>query len=369
MIRQGSLLAFNGTTSSKDVKKEAFEKRMLFLFSDMIILAKPDISSNKNQNDKFTYCSSLLLDGIEVIDEAELVNSFSLKEINSDNIICTFIAENDKEKKSEFIQDIDDALWKRFLAWRSVSLFNKENYVPDLESKILKTGSLNIQRNNTWKLYQSELNVTELRLFGISKKPLKLNTLKANVILLPIMDRPFCLEISLSSRTYYLAAESESERLLWVNTIRNSIRKQLQNLKEPEKSPEGDKKTPKRDSKVLLSSLKKTRPIRTKNTGSRKDKKKSIIYKDSLSENKFKKCIAQLKDGSLIIEKAKKELETYDSSSLTFEHQITEIKDSERTLFVLEITSENQSFNFATETKEDLEDWIEKLSASKKNKT
>jgi len=112
-----------------------------------------------------------------------------------------------------------------------------------INGDVIKEGMLHKQtRKGDWKIKLCQLIGSEFRWLSNDPSnykedkelpaPRSIFTLKSNVTLWPVMDRPFCFAISASRGCFYFAATSGTERMSWVNTIRSCIRKHLQQIKE-----------------------------------------------------------------------------------------------------------------------------------------
>jgi len=362
-----------------------------------------------DQDIQFKYCTSISLEGLEVIDveHHEVESAFALKEIDSDKIVCLFSAESGKSK-TDFLHDVDDAVWKRLQAWRSISFGSMEVSEPSstAEGEPNKRGLLHKQkRNGDWKVKLCELVGSEFRWYDPAgfkdnkQVAQSLFTLKAsNVTLWPVMDRPFCFVITVPRGSYYFSAESGTERLVWINSIRNAIRnairKQLQDIKETkdaekkpgkeEKKMEKEEKKMEKEEKItekeekksrsssvlsargektpaVLASIKKGGKLRSR-TLSKGTKKKVTLFKEH-QPDKYKKYSAVVKEGRLFLEKDKKEQSIELLLLHTIDTHIEEVttKEPGSNLFVFEIIGDTRKDRLGVETREEAQDWTDRL--------
>eukprot|EP01125_Pyxidicula_operculata_P008325 TRINITY_DN2802_c0_g1_i5.p1 TRINITY_DN2802_c0_g1~~TRINITY_DN2802_c0_g1_i5.p1 ORF type:complete len:1190 (+),score=298.97 TRINITY_DN2802_c0_g1_i5:430-3570(+) len=168
-IRQGALSIFQGDISSLDAENmpmKNFKQRYIFLFNDMVLATKKTFSSGggsgisqkinwpgnvfkrggvsdsyesdiytldelkDNDELQFKYSSLLPLEGLEVIDYADNAATnkyyFALKECDADKVKFV-VAAKDAKTKSDFLQDVDDAIWNKLKAKRSHYKIEKSN--------------------------------------------------------------------------------------------------------------------------------------------------------------------------------------------------------------------------------------------------
>uniref|UniRef100_A0A6B2KX38 DH domain-containing protein n=1 Tax=Arcella intermedia TaxID=1963864 RepID=A0A6B2KX38_9EUKA len=435
-VRLGSLLTWEEPLTSiemKELKQSQLRKRFVFVFNDMILLTKREtailnkITGSKQDDDtfkledlqaeqdiQFKYVSSISVDNLELIDIEHhdgIESAFALKETSSDRIACVFSASSQK-LKMDFLHDVDDNLWKKLQAWRSITIGSKK--IPEVVSQQppIKRGLLHKRtKNGEWKVKLCELSETQFQWFdpaGFKDKQTDVSgsflwILKANnVTLWPVMDRPHCFMVTTPQVSYYFCAETGTERLNWVNSIRNSIRKQAMELKDeqekkPEEKPEKTERSLDRserlnklerdaqktrsysvstarglekassDSSSVLSSIKKPK-LRTKS--SKKDNRKRVLYKKH--KDKYNKYSATIKDGKLILEKDKKQQIINLILVHKVETHIEEVKMVEAgktiSLYVFDIVGDVKTERLGTETKDEAQEWIEKIQKAKERK-
>jgi len=94
--------------------------------------------------------------------------------------------------------------------------------------------------------------------------------LRVSISILPVSDKPFSMEIKLPKDCLVVSAESEGERLEWINTIRNIIRKRLEVKKDDPKM-----------NQIFI-----TPEIKPKNKKADKKKRLSLGFYNSLNEKK-----------------------------------------------------------------------------------
>jgi len=293
--------------------------------------------------------------------------------------VCILVADSQKTKY-DYINDIDEAIWKLLQAYRSMVFGNieDEKIIPvNATDEIILTDKLHKQnRHSEWKIKDCKLVGTDFQWFGTdnTKTPGSLSFLKANITLIPVMDRPYCFSIGVDRGLFNFSASSGSKRMSWVNKMRSVIRLQLKVFREqiPQKTVETSKPKNKNKTssgkvdpiekpieKVKEKKGKKDRELKGK---SKKLVKNGVMYKEQDS-GRFKKYNAVLKEGFLILskEKDKKVLVSYDLLLCSVSSTIKEIKpkkESGLTFYTAEFISEMRKDILGTESKEDLEEWL-----------
>ncbi|XP_049849751.1 guanine exchange factor for Rac 30-like [Schistocerca gregaria] len=243
------------------IQQKSLRTRYFFLFNDLLLcskeqtgvlgkkrgLALSDIDSLRNSDVQFRclYVIELMDLIINEIPEVNKVkNIFELVMPSGKKIT---LATPTSKLKDEWVGDLDEMIMKCLENHRSrveIPLEEEQacekNFSHDASLRIPTfTGPL-FKRNlaGHWKkkhfvligdiLYYYDNILSSMN--DSSEPKGKIYLLFTSVTFLSVMDRHFCFRLCLKSKVYYLSADSAHARLQWINMIRSSISKHLNQI-------------------------------------------------------------------------------------------------------------------------------------------
>jgi len=299
-------------------------------------------------------------------------------------------------------------------------LYWKQKKKNNPNAKILKQGYLYKQgRNAAWSKKFFALNGTSLLYykseadFKENKGKTSIPILQANVILWPVSDRPFCLVVETEKQQLILSTKSGVQRMYWINTLRAATKAHLVHIDQSQtnssshsgsnppsphtaksvgKQPMPDSLTTsdttslpkqkrhslgfgslrKRDKSQRTNSYSPFDMAKKSNTAKMKEwkqalgglKKSGALYKEDKDHN-FHRYLVVLKGHTLTMSKSSKKeivLDLFLCSQIDLEDStIIETKALGLSLYTFHILSATHDDTFASQSKDDLEDWVARI--------
>eukprot|EP01129_Flabellula_baltica_P008223 TRINITY_DN3245_c0_g1_i2.p1 TRINITY_DN3245_c0_g1~~TRINITY_DN3245_c0_g1_i2.p1 ORF type:complete len:995 (+),score=239.26 TRINITY_DN3245_c0_g1_i2:257-3241(+) len=373
-VRQGMLFEaeFEDEMDLKKLVKNAqWRQRYVFQFSDILVITKAKNSgifskSSSGEVDHYRFQKELSLSDYSIVHVEPSKNHFifGLERV-SDKCITSLFYTSSEYEKEEWVQDLDDAM--SLLLKNSVSLSGLGDipliHVPH-NDQVIKKGSMNYKGSNLeWKERYFTLSKYFFSLyldeesFTSGSEPIKrFNLLKLSISRWPVSDRPFCIEIKTPEVFLYLNAESNSERMSWINGIRFSIRDLVQYLKE------NDLPSPKRVQRTL--SRRRSKSVKGNGDRTLRGYRKTGVVMRLISEEKVREEKMVLRENLITFYKDKRKkciLDLRYASSKISPKSIEKTKIDNQKYFFFVIATKEEEVEIGIPEISEVEDWITRI--------